>query len=113
MLMSLSSSQTTAGRCNAQDLPDRRSRPGAPGEKDEGVCRNAWRQAAAVFPAALPPDRNPDELVWKHLKADTVGRMVVTDKADFKSKVVSAMRSLQRNPGKICSSSKPSMHYAG
>jgi len=21
------------------------------------------------------PDRNPDELVWKHLKADTVGRM--------------------------------------
>src|SRR4029077_2417506 len=32
------------------------------------------------------PDRNPDELVWKHLKADTVGRMVVTNKADFKSR---------------------------
>ena len=31
------------------------------------------------------PDRNPDKLVWKHLKADTVGRMVVTGKADFKS----------------------------
>ena len=30
------------------------------------------------------PDRNPDELVWKHLKADTVGRMAITDKADFK-----------------------------
>jgi transposase len=59
------------------------------------------------------PDRNPDELVWKHLKADTVGRMVVTDKADFQSKVVSAMRSLQRNPGKICSFfQKPSMRYA-
>ena len=59
------------------------------------------------------PDRNPDELVWKHLKADTVGRIVVTDQADFKSKVVSAMRSLQRNPGKICSFfQKPSMHYA-
>ena len=59
------------------------------------------------------PDRNPDELVWKHLKADTVGRMIVTDKADFKSKVMSAMRSLQRNPGKICSFfQKPSMHYA-
>ena len=28
------------------------------------------------------PDRNPDELVWKHLKADTVGRMTITDKAD-------------------------------
>ena len=23
------------------------------------------------------PDRNPDELVWKHLKADTVGRMTI------------------------------------
>ena len=44
------------------------------------------------------PDRNPDELVWKHFKADTVGRMIVTDKVNFKSKVVSAMRSLQRKP---------------
>ena len=59
------------------------------------------------------PDRNPDELVWKHLKADTVGRMVVTDKADFKSKVISSMRSLQKNPGKICSFfRKPSLQYA-
>jgi transposase len=59
------------------------------------------------------PDRNPDELVWKHLKADTVGRMVVTDKADFKSKVISSMRSLQKNPGKICSFfQKPSLQYA-
>ena len=59
------------------------------------------------------PDRNPDELVWKHLKSDTVGRMVVTGKADFKSGVVSSMRSLQRNPGKICSFfQKPSLQYA-
>src|SRR3984885_14260904 len=59
------------------------------------------------------PDRNPDELVWKHLKADTVGRMLVTGKADFKSKVVSAMRRLQRNPAKICSFfQKPSLRYA-
>src|ERR1700720_2699047 len=39
------------------------------------------------------PDRNPDELVWKHLKADTVGRMAVTDKTDFKHKVISSLRS--------------------
>jgi transposase len=59
------------------------------------------------------PDRNPDELVWKHLKADTVGRMVVTGKADFKTKVVSSMRSLQHNPEKICSFfKKPSLRYA-
>jgi len=44
------------------------------------------------------PDRNPDELVWKHLKADTVGRMAVTGKTDFKHKVRSSMRRLQNDP---------------
>jgi transposase len=59
------------------------------------------------------PDRNPDELVWKHLKADTVGRMVTTDKADFKSKVVASMRSLQNRPDKISAFyQKPSLKYA-
>jgi hypothetical protein len=47
------------------------------------------------------------------LKADTVGRMTVTDKADFKSKVVSSMRSLQKSPSKICSFfQKPPPRYA-
>ena len=59
------------------------------------------------------PDRNPDELVWKHLKADTVGRMAVTDKNDFKAKVRSSMRQLQNNPEKIRSFyQKPSLKYA-
>ena len=62
---------------------------------------------------AYSPDRNPDELVWKHLKADTVGRMVTTSKDDFKSKVLSSMRSLQNNPKKIRSFfQKPSLQYA-
>jgi transposase len=47
------------------------------------------------------PDRNPDELVWKHLKADTVGRMAITDKADFQTKVRPSMRQLQNDPEKI------------
>jgi transposase len=59
------------------------------------------------------PDRNPDELVWKHLKADTVGRMTVTSKDDFKAKVRSSMRRLQNNPEKILSFyQKPSLRYA-
>ena len=32
------------------------------------------------------PDRNPDELVWKHLKADTVGRTSISSLTDFRSK---------------------------
>jgi transposase len=59
------------------------------------------------------PDKNPDELVWKHLKADTVGRSVITSLADFRHKVKSSMLSLQRNPQKIRSFfQKPSLKYA-
>ena len=59
------------------------------------------------------PDRNPDELVWTHLKADTVGRMTITDKADFKAKVRASMRQLQNDPEKIRSFyQKPSLKYA-
>jgi hypothetical protein len=39
--------------------------------------------------------------------------MVTTSKADFKGKVVSSMRSLQKNPKKIRSFfQKPSLQYA-
>ena len=59
------------------------------------------------------PDRNPDELVWKHLKADTVGRMAVIGKDDFKCKVRSSIRRLQSDPGKIRSFyQKKSLKYA-
>jgi transposase len=59
------------------------------------------------------PDRNPDELVWKHLKADTVGRASITSLDDFKEKVRSSMLSLQRRPAKIRAFfHKPSLQYA-
>jgi transposase len=59
------------------------------------------------------PDRNPDELVWKHLKADTVGRMAVTGKEDFTKKVRRSMRDLQNDARKIISFfQKPSLKYA-
>jgi len=64
----------------------------------------------------LPPysaDRNPDELVWKHLKADTVGRTSIASFDDFKEKVRSSMLSLQRSPAKIRAFfQKPSLQYA-
>ena len=59
------------------------------------------------------PDTNPDELVWQHLKDDTVGRMVTSSKSDFKHHVVSSMRRLQKQPAKIRSFyQKPSLQYA-
>jgi transposase len=39
------------------------------------------------------PDRHPDELAGKHLKADTVGRSAIQGYADFKAKVKSSMHS--------------------
>jgi len=59
------------------------------------------------------PDKNPDELVRKHLKADTVGRTSITSFDDFKDKVRSSMLSLQRSPAKIRAFfQKPSLQYA-
>jgi transposase len=59
------------------------------------------------------PDRNPDELVWKHLKADTVGRASIVSLVDFRRKARSSMISLQRNSEKIRSFFyKPSLKYA-
>ena len=56
------------------------------------------------------PELNPDELVWNHLKNHTVGRSTVTDKVDFKKKV---MGSLQNNREKVQSFfHKPSLRYA-
>jgi transposase len=59
------------------------------------------------------PERNPDELVWKHLKTDTVGRTTIISFNDFKNKVKSSMISSQRSPSKIRSFfQKPSLKYA-
>jgi transposase len=82
-------------------------------KKTKAFVETLGSKLKLFFLPPYSPDRNPDELVWKHLKADTVGRMVVTDKVDFKSKVVSSMRSLQKRPEKICSFfQKPSLRYA-
>lgn len=90
---------------------------------DRGPAHRAKKTAAFVETLGgklrlflLPPyspDRNPDELVWKHLKADTLGRMAVTGTDDFKRKVRSSMRQLQNDPEKIRSFyQKPSLKYA-
>ena len=59
------------------------------------------------------PDLNPDELVWNHLKTNTVGRSTVTDKNHFKKQVTRSMKSLQKNPEKVRSFfQKESLKYA-
>jgi transposase len=90
---------------------------------DRGSAHRARKVAAFVetlggklrlfFLPPYAPDHNPDELVWKHLKADTVGRMATTGKEDFEKKVRRSMRDLQNDKRKIISFfQKPSLKYA-
>lgn len=82
-------------------------------KKTKAFVESLGDKLKLFFLPPYSPDRNPDELVWKHLKADTAGRMAVTSKADFKNNVLSSMRRLQKNPAKIRSFyQKPSLKYA-
>ena len=82
-------------------------------KKTKAFVESLGDKLMLFFLPPYSPDRNPDELVWKHLKADTVGRMAVTSKSDFKKKVVTSMRNLQRRPEKISAFyQKPSLKYA-
>ena len=59
------------------------------------------------------PDLNPDELVWNHVKNHKVGRMALDGRNHLRSKVIGALRSLQRLPDKIRGFfQKPSVVYA-
>ena len=82
-------------------------------KKAKAFVETLGRKLRLFFLPPYSPDRNPDELVWKHLKADTVGRSGIQGYADFKAKVKSSMHSLQRNAKKIRSfSQKDTLKYA-
>ena len=70
-------------------------------KKTKAFVKSLQGDLRLFFLPPYSPDRNPDELVWKHVKADTVGRMVITSKDDFVRKVRSSLQSLQKLPGKI------------
>jgi transposase len=47
------------------------------------------------------PELNPDEWVWKNVKHDRIGKTGVTSQDDLKSKVISALRRLQKLPALV------------
>jgi hypothetical protein len=111
----MSSSNSSNVSCGVQthDLHDRRSWTRTHREEKRTFVESLKGKLRLFYLPPYSPDRNPDELVWKHLKADTVGRMVVIGPDDFKRKVRSSMRQLQNDPEKIISFyQKPSLKYA-
>ena len=63
----------------------------------EFVASTDGRLRLFVLPA-YSPQLNPDEWVWKNVKHDRVGRTSVTGPDDFKTKIVGALRRLQKLP---------------
>lgn len=53
------------------------------------------------FLPSYSPELNPDELVWNDLKNNVIGRTVIFDKVNLKSKVIGGLRRIQKNPEKV------------
>ncbi len=70
---------------------------------------NATKQFVAGTEGALrlfflpgySPELNPDEWVWKNVKADRIGKTGVTSKDDLKTKTTGALRRLQKLPAPV------------
>jgi transposase len=87
--------------------------PSHTSKKTKEFVRSISDKLEIFFLPPYSPDLNPDELVWNHLKTNTVGRSIVTDKKDFKRQVKKSMKSLQCNKEKIRSFfQKKSLKYA-
>src|SRR5437868_14988512 len=56
-------------------------------KKVSAFVHTLGRKVRLFFLPPYSPDRNPDELAWTHLKADTVARMEVTRKLGFTTQV--------------------------
>lgn len=70
-------------------------------KKTKAFVASIFDQIDLFYLPPYSPDLNPDELVWNHLKTNTVGRSTVTDKNSFKRQVTRPMKSLQKNPEKV------------
>jgi transposase len=58
------------------------------------------------------PELNPDEWVWKNVKADRIARAGVTSADDLKTKAIGALRRLQKLPHLVRGFfADPNLHY--
>jgi transposase len=70
----------------------------------KSVARFVASQAGNLTLFFLPPyspELNPDELVWNDLKAQCMGRKIVTSPTQLRRMIISHMRQLQKLPGLV------------
>jgi hypothetical protein len=73
-----------------------RAIPSTGPEQSKTSWLRPWDRCLLQFPA-YSPELNPDEWVWKNVKADRTGRASIDqDKGTLRNKAVAAMRRLQK-----------------
>jgi transposase len=59
------------------------------------------------------PEMNPDEQVWNEIKNHRIGKQPLENKTNLKKRLYSALRSVQKNTGRILSFFQlPAIQYA-
>ncbi len=69
--------------------------------KVKNIVESMKGKLQIFFLPPYSPELNPDEHVWNDLKNNGIGRMFVSGPDDMKRKVVSHLKSLQRNPALV------------
>jgi transposase len=72
-------------------------------QKVRDFVRAHRTQLRIYFLPRRSPERNPDEQVWNEVKNHRIGKQPVKNKKDLKKRLYSALRSLQKNTGRILS----------
>jgi hypothetical protein len=87
--------------------------PAHVGQENQGLRRQPEGVIATILNfASYSPDRDPDEMVWKHAKPTRWSAWRSPDREDFKLKVRSSMRQSQNNTAKIRAfDQEPSLQY--
>jgi hypothetical protein len=77
-----------------------------PVDRSQEVRDVVRAHCARLRPFFLPkraPEMNPDEQVWDEIKNHRIGKQPVENKNDLKKRLYSALRSVQKNTGRILS----------
>jgi transposase len=82
-------------------------------QKVRDFVRAHRAQLRIFFLPRQTPEMNPDEQVWNEIKNHRIGKQLVENKTNLKRRLYSALRSVQKNTGRILSFFQlPATQYA-
>ncbi len=93
--------KTLNSRHESPCIPHCRRTPIAPSQECQAFVESLNGKPRLVFLPPYSPELNPDELVWKDVKNNGVGRKMICSPADLERAVHSRLRLLRKNPEKV------------